>query len=152
MAGKALSKPDVTDFEKYQNLTGDRDKELKVDFKPLNFDRLFKAGAFRVTHQGLDGDKYNPDPQAGFSLVSRYNDAVGQGGGTAKWKDNPHAYDVVRRIFTEMPQNLAPHKYLQIIESARDLGLKDKDIFAPVKASGGIVIDDGNPAKQRKLI
>jgi len=104
MPGKAPLKRDVTDFEKYQNLTGDRDKELKVDFKPLNFDRLFKAGAFRVTHQGLDGDKYNPDPQAGFSLVSRYNDAVGQGGGTAKWKDNPLAYDTVRRMFMEMPR------------------------------------------------
>ena len=40
MAGKALSKPDVIDFEKYQNLTGDRDKELKVDYKPLNFEQL----------------------------------------------------------------------------------------------------------------
>jgi hypothetical protein len=51
-----------------------------------------------------------------------------------------------------MPQNLAPHKYLQIIESARDLGLGDSDIFLPAKAVGGIVIDDGNPAKRRKLI
>jgi hypothetical protein len=152
MAGEALSKPDVIDFEKYQNLTGDRDKELKVDYKPLNFEQLFKAGAFRVTHQGLDGERYNEDPKAGFSVVSRYNDAVGQGGGTAKWKDNPLAYDAVRRIFTEMPQNLAPHKYLQIVESARDLGLGDSDIFLPAKAVGGIVIDDGNPAKRRKLI
>ena len=152
MAGEALSKPDVTNFEKYQNLTGDRDKELKVDYKPLNFEQLLKAGAFRVTHQGLDGERYNKDPKAGFSVVSRYNDAIGQGGGTAKWKDNPLAYDAVRRIFTAMPQDLAPHKYLQIIESARDLGLKDNDIFLPAKAVGGIVIDDGNPAKRRKLI
>lgn len=152
MVGEALSKPDVTDFEKYQNLTGDKDKELKVEYKPLNFEQLLKAGAFRVTHQGLDGERYNEDPKAGFSVVSRYNDAVGQGSGTAKWKDNPHAYDVVRRIFTEMPQNLAPHKYLQIVESARDLGLGDSDIFLPAKAVGGVVIDDGNPAKRRRLI
>jgi hypothetical protein len=152
MAGEALSKPDVIDFEKYQNLTGDRDKELKVDFKPLNFDRLFKAGAFRVTHQGLDGDKYNPDPQAGFSIVSRYNDAVSKGSGTNKWLDNPTAYDTVRRMFMEMPQNVTAHKYLQIVESARDLGLSDEDIFIPTKARGGVVIDDGNPAKRRKLI
>lgn len=152
MAGKTPSKPDVTNFEKYQALTSDRDKELKVEFKPLNFDRLMSAGAFRVTHQGLDGNKYNPDPKAGFSLVSRYNDVVGQGTGTSEWKDNPAAYDVVRRMFTENPQNITPHKYLQIIESARDLGLSDADIFLPTKASGGVVINDGNPAKQRKLI
>lgn len=152
MAGEAPPKRDVVDFEKYRTLTGDRDKEIKVDFKPLNFDRLFEAGAFRVTHQGLEGEKYNPDPKAGFSIVSRYNDAIGQGGGTNKWADNPMAYGVVRRMFTEMPQNITPHKYLQIVESARDLGLSDSDIFLPTKAVGGVVIDDGNPAKRRKLI
>jgi hypothetical protein len=152
MRSEAPSKPDVTEFDKYRGLTGDRDKELKVEYKPLNFEQLFKVGAFRVTHQGLDGERYNEDPKAGFSVVSRYNDAVGQGGGTTKWKDNPLAYDTVRRIFTEMPQNLAPHKYLQIVESARDLGLSDNDIFLPAKAVGGVVIDDGNPAKRRKLI
>ena len=152
MASEAPRKLDVTDFEKYRAWTGDRDKELKVDFKPLNFSRLLDAGAFRVTHQGLEGEKYNPDPRAGFSIVSRYNDAVGAGGGTNKWKDNPLAYDVVRRMFTEMPQNLTPHKYLQIVESARDLGLSDADIYLPAKASGGVVIDDGNPAKRRRLI
>lgn len=152
MGSEAPPKPDVVDFEKYRNLTSDRNKELKVDFKPLNFEQLLKVGAFRVTHQGLDGENYNPDPKAGFSIVSRYNDAVGEGAGTAKWKDNPLAYDVVRRMFTEMPQNLTPHKYLQIVESARDLGLSDADIFLPAKAGGGVVVDDGNPAKRRKLI
>lgn len=152
MAGEALPKRDVVDFEKYRGLTGDRDRELKVDFKPLNFARLMEAGAFRVTHQGFEGEKYNPDPKAGFSIVSRYNDAVGAGGGTNKWKDNPLAYGVVQRMFTETPENLTPHKYLQIVESARDLGLSDADIFLPAKAYGGVVVDDGNPAKRRKLI
>jgi len=152
MPGEAPLKRDVTDFEKYRMLTGDRDKELKVDFKPLNFEQLLKLGAFRVTHQGLDGEKYNPDPKAGFSIVSRYNDAVGKGGGTNKWADNPMAYGVVRRMFTETPENITPHKYLQIVESARDLGLSDEDIFLPAKAGGGVVINDGNPAKRRKLI
>lgn len=152
MGTEAPSKPDVVDFEKYRQLTGDRDKELKVDFKPLNFKRLMEVGAFRITHQGLDGEKYNPDPKAGFSIVSRYNDVVGQGTGTAKWPDNPFAYGVVQRMFTETPENITPHKYLQIIESARDLGLEDKDIFLPAKATGGVIIDDGNPAKRRKLI
>ena len=115
----------ITDFDKYAALTGDN-KDLTADFKPLNFDRLMKAGAFRVTHQGMD-DTYNPDPKAGFSLVSAYNDAVGEQ--TRNWKDNPLALDVVRGLMTERPSDIGAHKYLQIIQSAKDLGLTDKDIY-----------------------
>lgn len=85
-----------------------------------------KAGAFRVTHQGMD-DTYNPDPKAGFSLVSAYNDAVGEQ--TRKWKDNPMALDVVRGLMTKRPEDIGVHKYLQIVQSAKDLGLTDKDIY-----------------------
>ena len=119
----------ITDFDKYAAFTSDNDK-LSADFKPLNFDKLLKSGAFRVTHQGLD-DGFNPDPKAGFSLVSAYNDAVGDK--TRNWKDNPFALDAVRGLLTERPADIGAHKYLQIIESARDLGLTDKDIFAKVK-------------------
>ena len=119
----------ITDFDKYAALTSDNNK-LSADFKPLNFDALLKSGAFRVTHQGLD-DGYNPDPKAGFSLVSAFNDAVGDR--TRGWKDNPQALDVVRGLMTEHPADIGAHKYLQIVESARDLGLTDKDIFANVK-------------------
>ena len=34
-------------------------------------------------------------------------------------------------MFVNRPHDLAPHKYLQIVQSARDLGLKDEDIFLP---------------------
>lgn len=85
-----------------------------------------KAGAFRVTHQGIN-DTYNPDPKAGFSLVSAYNDAVGEQ--TRGWKDNPMALDVVRGLMTKRPSDIGAHKYLQIIQSAKDLGLTDKDIY-----------------------
>jgi hypothetical protein len=119
----------ITDFEKYKSLTSDN-KNLKADLKPLNFDALLKAGAFRVTHQGLDGDNYNPDPMAGFSLVSAYNDAVGgKGAGTSKWKDNPHALTVVKQLFSERPSDIGAHKYMQIVQSAKDLGLTDDDIY-----------------------
>lgn len=118
----------ITDFKKYAALTSDN-KDLKVDYRPLNFDALLKAKAFRVTHIGLGDGEYNPDPKAGFSLVSAYNDAVGEG--TRGWKDNPEALPVVRKLFTERPTDIGPHKYLQIVESARDLGLSDKDIFLP---------------------
>ena len=116
----------ITDFKKYANLTSDN-KNLKVDLRPLNFDALLKAGAFRATHQGLDNGKYNPDPNAGFSLVSAYNDAVGEG--TRSWKDNPAALPIVKELMTQRPEDLGAHKYLQIVQSARDIGLQDKDIF-----------------------
>ena len=119
----------ITDFDKYAALTSNN-KKLSTDFKPLNFDKLLESGAFRVTHQGLDNG-YNPDPKAGFSLVSAYNDAVGDN--TRKWKDNPLAHTVVRELMTQRPSDIGAHKYLQIVESARDLGLTDKDIFGAMK-------------------
>jgi hypothetical protein len=115
----------IKDFKKYENLTSDN-KNLTADYKPLNFDELLKAGAFRVTHQGLD-EGYNPDPKAGFSLVSAYNDAFGAG--TRGWKDNPLALPVVRELMTERPYDIGVHKYMQIVQSARDMGLTDNQIF-----------------------
>jgi hypothetical protein len=117
----------ITDFEKYANLTSDN-KDLTADFKPLNFDALMKAGALRVTHQGSGSEKYNPDPNAGFSLVSGYNDALG--GNTPQWKDNPSAYATVQNMLQNTPENIGAHKYLQIIESAKDLGMTPEQIYA----------------------
>ena len=128
----------ITDLEKYKGLTSDN-KKLSADFRPLNFDALLKAGAVRVTNRGLDDGKYDPSPTSGFSLVSAYNDAVGEG--TRQWPANPQAYDVVRDMFATRPEDIQAHKYLQILQSARDLGLKDKDIFAPVVNSAPV-----NPA------
>jgi uncharacterized protein (DUF927 family) len=116
----------VFDAEKYKSLTSDN-QNLVTDYRPLNFDNLLKKGAFRVTHLGLGENQYNPDPNAGFSIVSAANDAIGSSSKT--WKDNPMAYDVVRKMFTENPQNIGAHKYLQIIQSAKDMGLNEKDIF-----------------------
>ena len=115
----------ITDLDKYADLTSDNTK-LSASFRPLNFDELMRAGAFRVTHKGMD-DTYDPDPKAGFSLVSAYNDAVGPQ--TRNWKNNPLAYGVVKELFTVRPSDIGAHKYMQIIQSARDLGLTDKQIF-----------------------
>ena len=118
----------ITDLDKYKGLTSDN-KKLSADFRPLNFDALLKSGAVRVTNRGLDDGKFDPSPTSGFSLVSAYNDAVGEG--TRQWPANPQAYDVVRDMFMTRPEDIQAHKYLQILQSARDLGLKDSDIFAP---------------------
>ena len=126
----------ITDFDKYAALTSDN-KALQGNRVPLNFEKLLKAGAFRVTHRGFD-EGYDPDPKAGFSLVSAYNDAVGEQ--TRGWKDNVLAHPVVKNIFETMPENIGMHKYLQIVQSAKDIGLDDNDIFLPSsKRKGGLV-------------
>ena len=126
------------DFSAYKHLTSDN-QNLKADYRPLNYDALNKAGAFRVTNQGYGEGKFNPDPKAGFSLVSKYNDLVGGDTGTINWPDNPVAHPVVKNMMENAPQNIGAHKYLQIIQSAKDLGLPEDAIYLPTKASGGAV-------------
>lgn len=119
----------ITDFEKYKNLTSNN-PNIQVEFKPLNFDKLKEVGAFRVTHRGMDNG-FDPNPMGGFSLVSGYNDAVGEQ--TRNWKDNPAMYDVVKDMFTTRPQDIGAHKYAQIVQSAKDLGLTDEEIYNMVR-------------------
>ena len=118
------------DLSKYSGLTA-ANKELNVDYRPLNFEKLLASKALRVTHQGDSEGNYNKDPAVGFSLVSGYNDALGGQEGTKLWPDNPKFYDIVKEMVTERPHDIAPYKYMQIIKSARDMGLKDEDIFLP---------------------
>ena len=126
------------DYSAYENLTSDN-PDLKADYRPLNYDALNRIGAFRVTNQGYSEGKFNPDPKAGFSLVSKYNDLVGGDKGTINWPDNDLAHPVVKNMMENAPENIGAHKYLQIIQSAKDLGLSDKDIYLPKKADGGAV-------------
>jgi hypothetical protein len=110
----------------YAELTSDN-KELKTDFKPLNFDKLLDAGALRVTNQATPDGGFNPDPKAGFSLVSAYNDLAGEN--SKNWANNPDAYKVVKNMLMERPEDIGGYKYMQIVQSAKDLGLSDTDIF-----------------------
>ena len=126
MGGLLQSKMPNFDPSKYEGLTADN-ANLNVDFKPLNFDKLIESGALRVTNQGLPDGSFNPDPKAGFSLVSAYNDIVGTN--SKSWINNPDAYGVVRNMFVERPEDIGGYKYMQIVQSAKDLGLKDSDIF-----------------------
>ena len=115
------------DPQKYAFYVGENDDKLNPNYQPLNYDELFNNGAFRVTHIGLGKNKYNPDSKAGFSLVSAANDALGDT--TKTWKNNPDAYNVVKKMFSENPEWIGPHKYMQIVESARDLGIPEDKIF-----------------------
>jgi hypothetical protein len=126
LSGLLESRKPNFDFSKYENLTASN-KDLNVDYKPLNFDKLIESGALRVTNQGLPDGSFNPDPKAGFSLVSAYNDLAG--GSSKNWTNNPEAYEVVKNMLVERPADIGGYKYMQIVQSAKDLGLSDKDIF-----------------------
>lgn len=103
-----------------------------LERRPLNFQKLLEAGAVRVTNQGMSGAEYNPDPKAGFSLVSGWNDSLSKDG-TAKWPDNPGAYPIVMDMFHNRPEDIGAHKYRQIIFSAMSAGLKPEDIYLQQK-------------------
>ena len=126
MGGLLESRRPNFDFSKYEGFTANN-QDLNVDYKPLNFDKLLESGALRVTNQGLPDGSFNPDPKAGFSLVSAYNDLAGTS--SKNWADNPDAYNVVKNMLTERPTDIGGYKYMQIVQSAKDLGLSDKDIF-----------------------
>ena len=126
MGGLLASKMGNFDMANYAGLTSNN-QELQADFKPLNFDKLLESGALRVTNQATPDGGFNPDPKAGFSLVSAYNDMAGEQSKT--WKDNPEAYGVVKNMLVERPADIGAYKYLQIVQSAKDLGLSDSDIF-----------------------
>ena len=101
--------------------------------QPLAFQKLLDSGALRVTHQGIDANSFNPDPSAGFSLVSGWNEQNGK----LPWPDNPGAYPVANNIFASRPQDIADYKYRQIVQSAQRLGLSDADIFLPADEMNG---------------
>jgi hypothetical protein len=115
------------DLSKYKDLTSNNQNLTVKNYNPLNFDKLIESGALRVTNQATQDGGFNPDPKAGFSLVSAYNDLAGTQSKT--WKDNPEAYGVVKNMLMERPEDIGAHKYLQIVQSAKDLGLTDQDIF-----------------------
>jgi len=136
--GDSLLLNDISKNKIPTGFTSDDEGE-PVNFKPLNFDNLIKSGAARVTNQGYSGSNYNADPSAGFSIVSGWNDALSPTNGTKDWPNNPQAYDVVRNMFLNEPENITPHKYRQIIYSAQRLGLKPEEIYAEKKSDGGTI-------------
>jgi spore germination cell wall hydrolase CwlJ-like protein len=113
-----------------------------VDFRPLNFDALRQANAVRVTHRANPDGSTDPDPETGFSIVSGWNDSMAghdDPRSTVTWPNNPKAYGVVSDMFANNPEWITPHKYRQIVHSARELGMRDEDVYAQPRADGGHV-------------
>ena len=120
--------------------TADTSSDVEApDYRPLNYDKLASSGAVRVTMQGDQQGNYNPDPKAGFSIVSGWNEGYGKT--PLNWPTHPEkeVHDTVRDMFAKNPELIAPYKYRQILESAKKLGISDNDIYVKSKASGGSV-------------
>ncbi len=124
-----------------------------IAYRPLNFDRLLKSGAIRVTQpgNGRDGGFIDTSDPEDWSLVTKYNDMHGA---TQGWPDKAASYDSARSAINQ-PGPMYDGKYNQILWSAQNLGLKDEDIFAdpsPGYAKGGAVDRALAIVAQRRLV
>jgi len=116
------------------------DLSQKMQYQPMNWQRLIDAGAIRITQPGSGtGDEpiITPDPNQ-FSIVSLYND---RGSPTKNWPNKPESYQLAIEALGK-PGPLYDGKYRQILWSARELGLKPEDVFVqqparPVGLLGG---------------
>lgn len=98
-----------------------------IDKRALNFHNLLNAGAVRVTNRANPDGTWQQDPQAGFSLVTKWNEDSGPG--VSLWPSNPAAHSVVADMFSNRPGDIGDHKYRQILQSARQIGMPDADIY-----------------------
>jgi hypothetical protein len=125
---------------------GDLQQNLK--YLPLNYPFLLNKGAIRITQPG-SGDENNPhainssDPEK-WSLVSAYNDLY-PNSPTRGWASKPESYESAIKILNN-PGGLYDGKYRQILQSARDLGLRPDEVFMPEKKTRGRGYADGGTA------
>jgi hypothetical protein len=94
----------------------------KIEYQPLNVQRLIDAGAIRITDPS--GEKDNPE---GWSLVTKWNDLQKESV-TPQWQNRPDAYPQALSVLNQ-PGPLYDGKYRQILWSARELGLRPEDVF-----------------------
>jgi len=104
------------------------DQSRKINYLPLNFEKLLSSGAIRVTEPaGKTGD--------GFSLVSKWNDLSGDS--SKAWKDKPDAYSTAIKSLSDNVGHLYDGKYRQILWSARQLGLSPQEVFMQKRREEG---------------
>lgn len=122
-------------------------------YPPLNFENLIKSGAARITQpgDGRGGHTASDDPEQ-WSLVSHAND-TSPDSVTRSWPDKSASYENAARVLNE-PGALYDGKYRQLVWSARQRGMTDKDIYVPSErhpqprtayADGGSIGHNGGP-------
>ena len=100
----------------------------KMQYQPLNVQKLLDAGAIRITDPAGQAD--NPE---GWSLVTRYNDVFPKSV-TPQWQNRPASYEQALGVLNQ-PGPIYDGKYRQIMWSARQLGLNPQDVFMQQPAS-----------------
>ena len=122
-------------------------------YRPLNFESLVRSGAARITQpgDGRGGHTASDDPEQ-WSLVSHAND-TSPDSVTRSWPDKSASYENAARVLNE-PGALYDGKYRQLVWSARQRGMTDKDIYVPSErhpqprtayADGGSIGHNGGP-------
>ncbi|NBQ52347.1 MAG: hypothetical protein EBU49_02030, partial [Proteobacteria bacterium] len=118
-------------------------------YPPLNAENLIKSGAMRVTQpgNGRDGGFDESDDPEMWSLVSYAND-TDPDSYTKAWPDKPSSYESASRSLNE-PGPLYTGKYRQLVWSAKQRGMPDRDIYLPsayqqtdTNYAGGGGVDD----------
>lgn len=113
------------------------DLSRRMQYQPLNIQKLIDAGAIRITQPG-SGTGPEPlitnDPNQ-WSLVSLHNDRA-KDSYTAKWPTKPEAVENALSALQKNNDFLYDGKYRQILWSARELGLKPQDVFMKKRREG----------------
>ena len=99
-------------------------------YRPLNFESLIGSGAARITQpgDGRGGYTASDDPEQ-WSLVTHANDTHPDSV-TRAWPDKPSAHGSAFGLLND-PRALYDGKYRQLIWSAKQRGMADKDIYLP---------------------
>lgn len=100
-------------------------------YRPLNFESLVRSGAARITQpgNGRDGGFDASDDPEQWSLVTHANDTHPDSV-TRAWPDKPSAYGSAFGLLNN-PGALYDGKYRQLVWSAKQLGMADRDIYMP---------------------
>ena len=109
---------------------------FKIRRKKINVPLLLERGVLRITYagNGKGGVVKNNDPKS-FAVVTSLNEKGKSGLKIKEWPDKVVSYKEAERIINSSRPNLGSEgligdeKYLQILRSARNAGIKDKDIF-----------------------
>jgi len=112
------------------------DDEFKVKRRPLNLRNLIGSRAVRITYPGDgSGDFVKDEDPSHFSIVTYMNEHGKDGSVFKKWPNKPNSVALAESIINQSKPNLGEQgllgdeKYLQILESAKKLGLDEKQIF-----------------------